>query len=78
MAFVKNGPVLEVNDNEFELPPTMRCVWAGSDEELEEAMRLYLTGGGPGHWMGTYSMEFAIDYAERNVTTREVLFFGNI
>ena len=78
VAFVKNGPVLEVNDNEFELPPTMRCVWAGSDEELEEAMRVYLAGGGPGHWMGTYSMEFALDYAERNVTTREVLFFGNI
>lgn len=78
IAFVKAGPILEVNDNEFELPETMRCVWNGGDAALEEAMRSYLEGGGPGHWMGTYSEEFTIDVTERTVTSREVLFFGNI
>lgn len=78
LAFVKAGPILEVNDNEFELPETMCCVWNGSDEALEKEMRGYLGGGGPTHWTGTYSMEFTIDLAKNTVTSREVLFFGGV
>lgn len=76
--WVKAGPVLDVNDNEFELPETMHCVWNGSDEILEKEMLAYLEGNGPGHWMGTYSMEFTIDVVKRTVTSREILFFGDI
>ena len=75
ISFVKAGPELEVNDNEFALPGTMRCIWSRGDSALESSMRAYLEGRDPGHWMGTYSMEFTIDMAKRTVTSREVLFF---
>lgn len=78
ISFVKAGPVLEVNDNEFELPGTMPCVWNCGEEALESTMRAYLEGDDPGHWMGTYSMEFTIDVGERAITSREVIFFGDI
>jgi len=78
ISFVKSGPTLEVNDNEFELPEKMCCVWNGSDAALEKEMLAYLEGNDPGHWMGTYSMEFTIDITKRTVTSREVLFFGDV
>jgi hypothetical protein len=78
ITFVKSGPTLAVNDNEFELPETMCCVWNNSDESLEKEMRAYLEGNDPGHWMGTYSQEFTIDYTGRTLTAREVLFYGDI
>ena len=78
IEFVKAEPMLEINDNEFELPGVLPCKWNGNDESLEEAMRAYLEGNDPGHWMGTYSKEFTIDVVGRSVTSREVLFYGNI
>jgi hypothetical protein len=56
----------------------MCCVWNNSDESLEKEMRAYLEGNDPGHWMGTYSQEFTIDYTGRTLTAREVLFYGDI
>ena len=75
MAFVKSEPKLEVEDNEGELPETMRCVWAYDDEELEKEMRDYLNGNGPRHWMGEYAEVFTIDVSGKTVTSREVLYF---
>ncbi len=78
ISFVKSDPKLDVNDNEYELPEMMRCVWNSDDEALENEMREYLEGDGPSHWMGTYSKVFTIDVTGKNVTSREVLFFGDI
>lgn len=77
LSFVKAGPELPVNDNSFELPETMPCVWSEGDAKLEQTMYDYLEGKDPGHWMGTYSMEFTIDVAARTLTFREVIFFGD-
>lgn len=77
LSFVKASPELPVNDNSFELPETMPCVWSEGDAKLEQTMRDYLEGKDPGHWMGTYSLEFTIDVVERTLTSREVIFFGD-
>lgn len=77
LSFVKAGPKLPVNDNSFELPETMPCVWSEGDAKLEQTMRDYLEGKDPGHWMGTYSLEFTIDVVDRTLTSREVIFFGD-
>ena len=77
LSFVKTGPELQVNDNSFELPETMPCVWSEGDAKLEQTMRDYLEGKDPGHWMGTYSLEFTIDVVDRTLTSREVIFFGD-
>ena len=78
LAYVRTEPELEVSDNEGELPGTMPCVWARSDGELEETMGAYLEGNDRGHWIGTYAMEFTVDMAARTLSSREVIFYGDI
>lgn len=78
VSLVTAGPTLEVIDNEMLLPETMRCVWSSTEEHLREEMQRYLEGTGPGHWMGTYTKEFSIDFTTRSMTSREILLWGNI
>ena len=65
-------------DNECLLPLAMPCIWNSTEEAMEKEMWEYLNGKDPGHWMGTYSMEFTMDVAERTMTSREVLLYGDI
>lgn len=77
IAFIQSEPTLEVNDNEYNLPERMPCVWNSDEEALEKEMRAYLNGKGPRHWMGTYAKVFTIDVTGKTLTSREVLYFGD-
>lgn len=77
ITFVKSEPELEVCDNEGYLPDRMCCVWNRDEDALRKSMSTYMEGK-VSHWMGTYTREFTIDVTGRNMTSREVLYFGDI
>ena len=79
IEFVKSDPALPVNDNEYNLPDEMPCVWEESDDKLERVMKKLLAGELSGrHWMGTYSDEYHVDTKNTDIENRKVLYYGSL
>ena len=74
--FIKGSPVLEVNDNEGEMPDELPCIWTGTDEQLEAAAVKYLEGEAPdSDWIGAYVEIYTVNMNDESMTRKEALCF---
>ena len=72
--FVKSEPELEVCDNEYELPPKMKCIWNGKEQYLYEVLKAYLEDEKDGYWLGTHSKICKYDFKEKKIVySKDVL-----
>lgn len=79
IEFVKSTPLLNVNDNTFNLPSQMRCKWMEDENSLKSEMTQLLNGALENdYWMGTYYKEYSIDPKTNTLTESEFLYFGDI
>ena len=76
MDFIKSRPVLEIQDNEGELPDELICIWTGTDEQLETAVIKYLEGDAQdSDWMGAHAKIYTINMKDESLTRKDVLCF---
>jgi hypothetical protein len=74
--FIKGSPVLEVKDNEGEMPDELPCIWTGTDEQLEAAVVKYLEGEAPdSDWMGALAEIYTVNMYDESMTRKEALCF---
>ena len=74
IEFVKSEPELEVYDNEYELPPKMRCMWSGGEQYLAKELKTYLEQEKDTYWLGTRSEIYKYDFKQQKVICeKEVL-----
>ena len=78
VEFAKSAPVLPINDNSYELPDKIICVWDVDEPTLKQMMKILLDGNRHGkYWMGTAAREYTIDARNNTLLERHVLYLEN-